>query len=152
MQDEGRSKQSRHNEKNEHVDEPSLGKLCGTSDDIASSIAMPRATEVPMAVANLDTTSSSDDKDAAAGKEFAAAAKAARTALLLEEDLQFESGFMSFPEKLMSLLEGNEVQDAMWWLPEGDAFCLVPTSFDTVLDKHFQGTKFESFTRKLNRW
>jgi hypothetical protein len=30
---------------------------------------------------------------------------------------------------------------------------LIPVVFaEKVLDKHFQGTKFESFTRKLNRW
>lgn len=41
----------------------------------------------------------------------------------------------------------------MWWLPDGDSFCLIPVVFaENVLDKHFQGTKFESFTRKLNRW
>lgn len=43
--------------------------------------------------------------------------------------------------------------DSMWWLPDGDSFCLIPVVFaEKVLDKHFQGTKFESFTRKLNRW
>lgn len=78
--------------------------------------------------------------------------KAARTAMILEEDLQLEGGFMSFPEKLMSLLEGGELRESMWWLPEGDAFCLVPENFDSILNSHFQGTKFESFTRKLNRW
>lgn len=63
------------------------------------------------------------------------------------------SGLLPFPEKLMSLLDGGKVPDAMWWLPDGDAFCLIPVVFaERVLDKYFQGTKFESFTRKLNRW
>jgi HSF-type DNA-binding len=64
-----------------------------------------------------------------------------------------ESGFMSFPEKIMMLLNKRLAKDAMWWLPDGDAFCILPVPFtEKVLDKHFQGTKFESFTRKLNRW
>jgi len=75
------------------------------------------------------------------------------TAKLMREDLQYESGFAPFPEKLMNLLNSGEVKDKMWWLPEGDAFCFIPENFaETVLAKHFQGTKLESFTRKLNRW
>jgi hypothetical protein len=59
----------------------------------------------------------------------------------------------SFPERLMELFEGEVAKDAMWWLPGGDAFALSPDLFpDQVLQKYFQGTKFESFTRKLNRW
>lgn len=102
--------------------------------------------------ADLKSSSDENETEESAAREEAAATAAARTALVLEEDLQFESGFISFPEKLMSLLEGDEVQDSMWWLPGGDAFCLVPASFNAILEKHFQGTKFESFTRKLNRW
>lgn len=65
----------------------------------------------------------------------------------------FESGFMSFPEKIMMLLDKKLAPDSMWWIPDGDAFCILPVPFtEKVLDKHFQGTKFESFTRKLNRW
>jgi hypothetical protein len=85
-------------------------------------------------------------------KAVTADVEAARTASILEEDLQFESGFLSFPEKLMSLLEGGEVSESMWWLPDGESFCIAPANFEAILDKHFQGTKFESFTRKLNRW
>lgn len=65
----------------------------------------------------------------------------------------FRTDSMTFPEKLMNLLECGIVNDTMWWLPDGDAFCFIPNLFaEMVLDKHFQGTKFESFTRKLNRW
>jgi HSF-type DNA-binding len=88
----------------------------------------------------------------ASGQKAEADVEAARTASILEEDLQFESGFLSFPEKLMSLLEGGEVSESMWWLPDGESFCIAPANFEAILDKHFQGTKFESFTRKLNRW
>jgi hypothetical protein len=59
----------------------------------------------------------------------------------------------SFPERLMELFEGDVAKDAMWWLPGEDAFALSSDLFpDQVLQKYFQGTKFESFTRKLNRW
>lgn len=64
-----------------------------------------------------------------------------------------ETGYMSFPEKIMMLLNKNVASDAMWWLSDGDSFCILPIPFtEKVLDTHFQGTKFESFTRKLNRW
>lgn len=60
---------------------------------------------------------------------------------------------LTFPEKLMELLNCEECQDAMCWLPNGNAFALHPTIFmNKILPKHFEGTKFESFTRKLNRW
>lgn len=94
----------------------------------------------------------SQQEEATQQDDAAAVAAAARIALALEEDLQFESGCISFPEKLMTLLNGSDVKDSMWWLPDGDAFCLAPANFDDVLDKYFQGTKLESFTRKLNRW
>ena len=59
----------------------------------------------------------------------------------------------NFPERLMDLLEKQVAKDAMWFLSGGDAFAIVPKLFsEQVLDKFFQGTKFESFTRKLNRW
>lgn len=63
-----------------------------------------------------------------------------------------ECGLLTFPEKLMSLLNERQVSDCMWWLPDGDAFCLQPQLFKVkVLGPHFR-CKFESFTRKLNRW
>ena len=78
---------------------------------------------------------------------------AARTALLLEEDLQYDSGFTTFPEKLMTLLDSEDVKVSMWWLPDGDGFAFKPDNFaETVLSEHFGGTRLESFTRKLNRY
>ena len=81
-----------------------------------------------------------------------ASAAAVRTALLMEEDLQLDAGFTTFPEKLMKLLDSEEVKDRMWWLPDGDGFAFKPDNFaETVLSRHFGGTRLESFTRKLNR-
>lgn len=59
---------------------------------------------------------------------------------------------MTLPERLWVILMGGDVNSAMWWLPDGDCFCLVSATFELVLDRHFHGTKMESFTRKLNRW
>jgi HSF-type DNA-binding len=108
---------------------------------------------------NRESTDSKESKhpsiplknDDTAG-QYKAETDAARVASILEEDLQYGSVNLQFPEKIMSLLDSAEESQAMWWQPEGDAFCIVPASFDHVLMKHFQGTKFESFTRKLNRW
>lgn len=59
----------------------------------------------------------------------------------------------TFPERLMDLLSNEEAKDAMWWLPSGDSFAIQPKKFsESILNKYFQGTKLESFTRKMNRW
>jgi hypothetical protein len=58
-----------------------------------------------------------------------------------------------FPDMLLSILEDEEFGDTVWWNQDGSAFCIVPSGFiEKVLEKHLQGTKFYSFTRKLNRW
>jgi hypothetical protein len=60
---------------------------------------------------------------------------------------------LTFPEKLMEVLSNEECKGAIAWLPNGNAFSIHPGLFmKDVLAKHFDGTKFESFTRKLNRW
>ena len=60
---------------------------------------------------------------------------------------------LTFPEKLMELLNSEEYRESMAWIPNGNAFALNPPKFmKDILPKHFEGTKFESFTRKLNRW
>ena len=59
----------------------------------------------------------------------------------------------NFPERLMDLLEKKVAEDAMWFLPGSDAIAIKPKLFsEKVLNKYFQGTKFESFQRKLYRW
>lgn len=61
------------------------------------------------------------------------------------------ASLLTFPERLRLLLQKG-APNVIWWLPDGDCFCLVPDAFDQVLNEQFHGTKFESFTRKLNRW
>lgn len=65
--------------------------------------------------------------------------------------------FMTFPERLQAFLDDPDIkgdyEDCFQWNPSGSAFCIHPSQFsEKILQKHFQGTKFESFTRKLNRW
>jgi HSF-type DNA-binding len=79
--------------------------------------------------------------------------EAAASTATTTDTLKMNTGLLPFPENLMSLLDSQKVSDIIRWLPDGDAFCLIPSLFaEHVLDKYFQGTKFESFTRKLNRW
>jgi hypothetical protein len=58
-----------------------------------------------------------------------------------------------FPERLIEILECKDFNRTIRWNTEGNAFGIIPETFnEKVLKKEFQGTKFESFTRKLNRW
>ncbi|CAB9514872.1 shock factor protein 2 [Seminavis robusta] len=58
----------------------------------------------------------------------------------------------SFPQRLMEMLDKEVVPDAMWWAEEGRAFAMDLSKFGDVLHRHFQATKYASFTRKLNKW
>jgi len=61
--------------------------------------------------------------------------------------------FTSFPEKLMQMLDSDEFSGIVYWSGYGDSFCINTKKFiEKVLDVYFQGSKFESFVRKLNRW
>ena len=99
-------------------------------------------------VSTTDDDQHSDKSEAADNVSADDEKGAARTG-----SLKVNTGFLPFPDNLMSLLDGGLVSDIIRWLPEGDAFCLKPALFaERVLDQYFQSTKFESFTRKLNRW
>jgi hypothetical protein len=64
-----------------------------------------------------------------------------------------ESEQVTFPQRLYEILEEGAQKDAMWWFDDGNGFCVDPKLFPaSVLADFFQVTKFESFTRKLNRW
>lgn len=59
---------------------------------------------------------------------------------------------VTFPERLMELVMNETDKQALWWLPDGKAFAIHSKRFTkTILAKNFQGSKFESFTRKLAR-
>lgn len=73
--------------------------------------------------------------------------------ITMEDFVDIEKAHYTFPERLMELLKDGNVEEALFWLPGGNAFGIRPKIFfDVVLSKYFQGTKYESFTRKLNRW
>ena len=57
----------------------------------------------------------------------------------------------AFPRLLMKLLNEEAAGDALWWLPDGKAFAIDPKTVPSkILDKHFRGTKFSSFIRRLH--
>ena len=58
---------------------------------------------------------------------------------------------MNFPRRLMDLLRRNERPDAIYWLPDGKMFAMHTGLIDDVLSINFQGAKFGSFTRTLNK-
>eukprot|EP00804_Cyclotella_cryptica_P016207 CCRYP_005707-RA/>CCRYP_005707-RA protein AED:0.00 eAED:0.00 QI:238/1/1/1/0/0/2/174/240 len=59
-----------------------------------------------------------------------------------------------FPGRLMTLLNDENVQKCMHWLPSGLAFEISnPELFvDTVLRIHFNSVQFESFVVRLGKW
>jgi len=61
---------------------------------------------------------------------------------------------LTFPEKLIFLLQNEVVPDALWWEKDGLSFGFQPGNFtEKVLKNLFPiRIKFESFIRKLNRW
>lgn len=62
-------------------------------------------------------------------------------------------GGNSFPERLFVIMNSGEFEEAIRWSGDGKSFGLIPRPFiQTVLKKEFQGTKLESFQRKLSRW
>ncbi|KAL3802771.1 hypothetical protein HJC23_007548 [Cyclotella cryptica] len=60
----------------------------------------------------------------------------------------------NFPKRLMSLLDDEDVQKVMHWLPCGQAFEILDPELcaGTVLKNHFNSVKFESFIVRLKKW
>ena len=59
---------------------------------------------------------------------------------------------LNFPGKLMDLLQREDKPDGIYWLPCGTIFAMNTTKMEDILIHHFQGAKFMSFTRTLNKW
>jgi HSF-type DNA-binding len=60
-----------------------------------------------------------------------------------------------FPQKLMGILADPTNQDAIAWLPDGQAFVIRDRELfvEIVLPKYFsRKARYSSFTRKLYRW
>jgi HSF-type DNA-binding len=69
------------------------------------------------------------------------------------EDKKPSSDQLNFPEKLMHLINGNMAPDYVSWIETEEAISFKTDGFqEHVLDKFFQGLKYDSFVRKLNRW
>lgn len=62
----------------------------------------------------------------------------------------------TFAQKLMTILADPECQEAIKWMPDGQSFVIGnPDVFGPIVMGRYFGNKsakFESFTRKLNRW
>jgi len=61
---------------------------------------------------------------------------------------------MTFPQRLMELLDNERHSDVVAWLPHGKGFIIYQKKrfANEVLPRYFKQAKFTSFTRKLNRW
>jgi HSF-type DNA-binding len=59
---------------------------------------------------------------------------------------------LNFPGKLMDLLQREDKPDGIDWMPCGSIFTMNTVKMEGILVKHFQGAKFMSFTRTLNKW
>lgn len=63
-----------------------------------------------------------------------------------------KTGRLRLPDKLMSYLNHN-VTSALYWNKNGESFSFDSNTVQTeLLDKYFNGMKFTSFSRSLNRW
>mmetsp|Transcript_11250 Transcript_11250/g.24326 ORF Transcript_11250/g.24326 Transcript_11250/m.24326 type:complete len:561 (-) Transcript_11250:317-1999(-) len=72
-----------------------------------------------------------------------------------EKSKQFNEEIpLTFPQRLMELLDSEESNDIIGWLPHGRGFLIYQKRrfAADILPKHFKQSKFTSFTRKLNRW
>lgn len=95
------------------------------------------------------TDAANDDKKPT--MELVKAKVSANSAADCKVSMQDE--LIRFPEKLMEILVKEEASGAILWQDEGRSFAIVPELFSSkILRKYFQGCKFESLLRKLNRW
>ena len=61
---------------------------------------------------------------------------------------------LTFPQRLMELLDDSSNDDVIGWLPHGQGFLIYQKRrfAAEIMPKYFKQSKFTSFTRKLNRW
>jgi hypothetical protein len=60
---------------------------------------------------------------------------------------------ISFPQKLMQLINDDTSPEYVHWIENEEAIAFKTEGFqENILDNYFQGLKYDSFIRKLNRW
>lgn len=110
----------------------------GSTDEAATTTN----TQLTEAALLLHPTSKAMDVDDRWMKTIAADAAAA-------EDVP-----CTFPQKLMAVLDNDQMSDIVTWLPHGKGFIILQKKrfASEVMPLYFKHSKFTSFTRKLNRW
>ena len=80
-------------------------------------------------------------------------ANASSTAKSITSDLEIFRE-KKFAEKLHALLSAPIYNSILRWNLKGDAFGIYDQAefVDIIMSKHFQGAKFDSFTRRMRRW
>ena len=59
---------------------------------------------------------------------------------------------LNFPSRLMQILQLDDPPGGIYWLPDGKRFAVNVEMIEDVLVTYFQGAKWLSFTRTLNKW
>jgi HSF-type DNA-binding len=59
---------------------------------------------------------------------------------------------LNFPARLMQILQLEDPPEGIHWLPDGERFVIHIDKIEDVLVTFFQGAKWLSFTRTLNKW
>ena len=129
-----------------------LGLSTETKEDYVTTVPLTESIVLPTAAAASAVVARKpeDAADTASSRLSSAAS--------LKDDESGEEGKMddklTFPERLMYLLQNETEPDALWWQKDGLSFGFEPKIFtERVLNKLFPSKiKFESFIRKLNRW
>ena len=92
-------------------------------------------------------------KDKKAASEKPSKPKSARRKSADSDSKKRAADQLNFPERLMQLINDNVAPDHVSWIDNEEAISFKTDGFqEQVLDKFFQGLKYDSFVRKLNRW
>mmetsp|Transcript_37786 Transcript_37786/g.90382 ORF Transcript_37786/g.90382 Transcript_37786/m.90382 type:complete len:679 (+) Transcript_37786:205-2241(+) len=87
------------------------------------------------------------------GEDDGAAPADAKPPLASEDNDDGPAPALSFPEVLFEVVSATVNAKAISWLPHGKGFTIHDNGlFLDVLNTHFDGAKFTSFTRRLKRW
>ena len=89
----------------------------------------------------------------AAGQSQAAAAGNEETTTKEPQSAEaWDTPPLNFPARLMQILQMEDPPEGIYWLPDGKRFAVSTEKIEDVLVTYFQGAKWLSFTRTLNKW